>query len=92
MVQFALLLVGSCDFSTLTQRIFTLDLFSCGFQGISIVSIINTDIYVTLICCFSLGDDFELIQQEIAMMQNCQHPNIIKYIGSYIRYMCVTSC
>ncbi|KAL9959145.1 hypothetical protein ACROYT_G036235 [Oculina patagonica] len=31
------------------------------------------------------GDDFELIQQEIAMMQNCQHPNIIQYIGSYIR-------
>lgn len=31
------------------------------------------------------GDDFELIQQEIAMMQNCQHPNIIQYIGSYLR-------
>lgn len=31
------------------------------------------------------GDDFELIQQEIAMMQQCQHPNIIQYIGSYLR-------
>lgn len=31
------------------------------------------------------GDDFELIQQEIAMMQHCQHPNIIQYMGSYLR-------
>lgn len=42
--------------------------------------------------CFSfnfnafIGDDFELIQQEIAMMQHCQHPNIIQYMGSYLRY------
>ena len=33
-----------------------------------------------------IGDDFELIQQEIAMMQHCQHPNIIQYMGSYLRY------
>ncbi|KAJ7380395.1 Mitogen-activated protein kinase kinase kinase kinase 1 [Desmophyllum pertusum] len=33
----------------------------------------------------SVRDDFELIQQEIAMMQNCQHPNIIQYMGSYMR-------
>ena len=56
-------------------------------MGHMIISI-DTDIS-TFICvlCFSVGDDFELIQQEIAMMQNCQHPNIIQYIGSYIRYI-----
>ncbi|KAK3731504.1 hypothetical protein QZH41_008531 [Actinostola sp. cb2023] len=31
------------------------------------------------------GDDFALIQQEIAMMEQCQHENIINYIGSYMR-------
>ncbi|XP_001641110.3 mitogen-activated protein kinase kinase kinase kinase 3 isoform X2 [Nematostella vectensis] len=31
------------------------------------------------------GDDFELIQQEIAMMQQCRHNNIINYIGAYMR-------
>lgn len=60
-----------------------------GCTGHMIISII-TDISVSFTCCFALGDDFELIQQEIAMMQNCQHPNIIQYIGSYIRY--VTCC
>ena len=31
------------------------------------------------------GDDFEIIQQEIVMMQDCVHPNIVQYMGSYFR-------
>ena len=32
------------------------------------------------------GDDFNIIQQEILMMQQCTHPNIIAYFGSYLKY------
>ncbi|XP_067680264.1 mitogen-activated protein kinase kinase kinase kinase 5-like isoform X2 [Haliotis asinina] len=31
------------------------------------------------------GDDFAIIQQEIIMMKDCKHPNIVAYYGSYIR-------
>jgi len=32
------------------------------------------------------GDDFQIIQQEIQMMRECQHLNIVAYYGSYLRY------
>ncbi|KAK7506823.1 hypothetical protein BaRGS_00001674, partial [Batillaria attramentaria] len=31
------------------------------------------------------GDDFAIIQQEILMMKDCKHPNIIAYYESYLR-------
>jgi len=31
------------------------------------------------------GDDFNIIQQEILMMLQCTHPNIIAYFGSYLK-------
>uniref|UniRef100_A0A915HZA2 non-specific serine/threonine protein kinase n=1 Tax=Romanomermis culicivorax TaxID=13658 RepID=A0A915HZA2_ROMCU len=31
------------------------------------------------------GDDFSLIHQEIVMMRECRHPNIVAYHGSYLR-------
>jgi [mitogen-activated protein kinase] kinase 5 len=31
------------------------------------------------------GDDFSIIQQEILMMKDCRHPNIVAYFGSYLR-------
>ncbi|XP_048731892.1 mitogen-activated protein kinase kinase kinase kinase 5-like isoform X8 [Ostrea edulis] len=31
------------------------------------------------------GDDFAIIQQEIVMMKDCKHPNIVAYFGSYLR-------
>ncbi|XP_051154958.1 mitogen-activated protein kinase kinase kinase kinase 5 isoform X2 [Leptopilina boulardi] len=31
------------------------------------------------------GDDFAVIQQEILMMKDCRHQNIIAYYGSYLR-------
>lgn len=34
--------------------------------------------------CFS-GDDFSLIQQEIYMVKECKHCNIVAYFGSYLR-------
>lgn len=31
------------------------------------------------------GDDFAVIQQEIVMMKDCKHANIVAYFGSYLR-------
>ncbi|XP_071963703.1 mitogen-activated protein kinase kinase kinase kinase 5-like [Antedon mediterranea] len=31
------------------------------------------------------GDDFTIIQQEILMMKDCKHENIVGYFGSYLR-------
>ncbi|XP_078000987.1 mitogen-activated protein kinase kinase kinase kinase 3-like isoform X2 [Glandiceps talaboti] len=31
------------------------------------------------------GDDFSIIQQEILMMKECKHANIVAYFGSYLR-------
>lgn len=43
-----------------------------------------------------LGDDFTIIQQEILMMKDCQHPNIVAYYGSYLRrdklWICMEYC
>uniref|UniRef100_S4RZ24 Mitogen-activated protein kinase kinase kinase kinase n=1 Tax=Petromyzon marinus TaxID=7757 RepID=S4RZ24_PETMA len=42
------------------------------------------------------GDDFTVIQQEIIMMQECQHINIVAYFGSYLRWdklwICMEYC
>lgn len=35
--------------------------------------------------CF-LGDDFSIIQQEIFMVKECTHHNIVAYFGSYLWY------
>ena len=31
------------------------------------------------------GDDFSIVQQEIYMLRDCKHQNIIAYFGSYLR-------
>ncbi|KAH0509842.1 Mitogen-activated protein kinase kinase kinase kinase 3 [Microtus ochrogaster] len=31
------------------------------------------------------GEDFAVVQQEIIMMKDCKHPNIVAYFGSYLR-------
>lgn len=33
------------------------------------------------------GDDFSIVQQEIYMLRDCKHPNIIAYHGSYLRFV-----
>ncbi|XP_076249333.1 MAP4K3-like protein hppy isoform X2 [Calliopsis andreniformis] len=42
------------------------------------------------------GDDFAIIQQEILMIKDCRHPNIIAYYGSYLRrdklWICMEYC
>ena len=42
------------------------------------------------------GDDFGIIQQEILMMKDCRHPNIVAYFGSYLRrdklWICMEYC
>ena len=35
------------------------------------------------------GEDFNIIQQEIAILADCKHENIVGYYGSYLRYLCV---
>uniref|UniRef100_A0A671QNM5 non-specific serine/threonine protein kinase n=1 Tax=Sinocyclocheilus anshuiensis TaxID=1608454 RepID=A0A671QNM5_9TELE len=31
------------------------------------------------------GEDFDVVQQEIIMMKDCKHSNIVAYFGSYLR-------
>ncbi|XP_053243329.1 mitogen-activated protein kinase kinase kinase kinase 5 isoform X1 [Podarcis raffonei] len=42
------------------------------------------------------GDDFSLIQQEIYMVKECKHPNIVAYFGSYLSreklWICMEYC
>lgn len=42
------------------------------------------------------GDDIQIIQQEIIMMRDCRHPNIIAYYNSYLRrdklWICMEYC
>jgi len=42
------------------------------------------------------GDDFTIIQQEILMMKDCRHSNIVAYFGSYLRkdklWICMEYC
>jgi len=42
------------------------------------------------------GDDFGIIQQEILMMKDCRHQNIVAYFGSYLRrdklWICMEYC
>jgi len=42
------------------------------------------------------GDDFSVIQQEILMMKDCVHSNIVAYFGSYLRrdklWICMEYC
>lgn len=42
------------------------------------------------------GDDIHIIEQEILMMRDCRHPNIISYFGSYLRrdklWICMEYC
>jgi len=42
------------------------------------------------------GDDFSIIQQEILMMKDCRHPNVVAYFGSYLRrdklWICMEFC
>lgn len=33
------------------------------------------------------GEDFNIIQQEIAILADCKHDNIVGYYGSYLRYV-----
>lgn len=34
---------------------------------------------------FTPGEDFAVVQQEIIMMKDCKHSNIVAYFGSYLR-------
>ena len=33
------------------------------------------------------GEDLNIIQQEIAILGDCKHDNIVGYYGSYLRYV-----
>ncbi|XP_048456791.1 mitogen-activated protein kinase kinase kinase kinase 3 isoform X7 [Rhincodon typus] len=42
------------------------------------------------------GEDFAIVQQEIIMMKDCKHSNIVAYFGSYLRrdklWICMEFC
>ncbi|TRY99058.1 hypothetical protein DNTS_022304, partial [Danionella cerebrum] len=42
------------------------------------------------------GEDFAVVQQEIIMMKDCKHSNIVAYFGSYLRrdklWICMEYC
>ncbi|XP_051775103.1 mitogen-activated protein kinase kinase kinase kinase 3 isoform X7 [Erpetoichthys calabaricus] len=42
------------------------------------------------------GEDFAVVQQEIVMMKDCKHSNIVAYFGSYLRrdklWICMEFC
>ncbi|XP_069788067.1 mitogen-activated protein kinase kinase kinase kinase 3 isoform X2 [Narcine bancroftii] len=48
------------------------------------------------ISAFLLGEDFAIVQQEIIMMKDCKHSNIVAYFGSYLRrdklWICMEFC
>uniref|UniRef100_A0A671T7I6 Mitogen-activated protein kinase kinase kinase kinase n=1 Tax=Sinocyclocheilus anshuiensis TaxID=1608454 RepID=A0A671T7I6_9TELE len=54
----------------------------------------------SLIICLSLSlptrEDFAVVQQEIIMMKDCKHSNIVAYFGSYLRrdklWICMEYC
>lgn len=37
------------------------------------------------VCVSTPGEDFAVVQQEIIMMKDCKHSNIVAYFGSYLR-------
>uniref|UniRef100_A0A7N8YPA2 Mitogen-activated protein kinase kinase kinase kinase n=1 Tax=Mastacembelus armatus TaxID=205130 RepID=A0A7N8YPA2_9TELE len=47
-------------------------------------------------CCVCSGEDFAVVQQEILMMKDCKHSNIVAYYGSYLRreklWICMEFC
>lgn len=47
---------------------------------------INTFFWSVCLWFLSLfpGDDFSIIQQEIFMVKECKHHNIVAYFGSYL--------
>lgn len=45
-----------------------------------------------MICCLHVGEDFNIIQQEIAILADCKHANIVGYSGSYLRYVECLQC
>ncbi|XP_026819419.1 mitogen-activated protein kinase kinase kinase kinase 5 [Rhopalosiphum maidis] len=56
----------------------------------------TSDLVAIKVIKLEVGDDFSIIQQEILMMQDCQHSNIIEYYGSYLRrdklWICMEYC
>uniref|UniRef100_A0A8R1IS64 non-specific serine/threonine protein kinase n=1 Tax=Caenorhabditis japonica TaxID=281687 RepID=A0A8R1IS64_CAEJA len=45
----------------------------------------NENLAAVKVVKLEAGDNFAIIQQEIMVIRECSHPNIIAYFGSYIR-------
>ncbi|XP_073994989.1 MAP4K3-like protein hppy isoform X3 [Rhodnius prolixus] len=58
--------------------------------------LITNDLAAIKVIKLEPGDDFAIIQQEILMMKDCKHQNIIAYYGSYLRrdklWICMEYC
>uniref|UniRef100_A0AAY4BFS7 non-specific serine/threonine protein kinase n=1 Tax=Denticeps clupeoides TaxID=299321 RepID=A0AAY4BFS7_9TELE len=81
-----------CDLPLLMQRVGT-GTYGDVFKGRNIKS---AEITAIKIVKLDPGDDITSIQQEITMMKECKHKNIVAYFGSYHRntklWICMEYC
>uniref|UniRef100_A0A4W5M7I0 Mitogen-activated protein kinase kinase kinase kinase 3 n=1 Tax=Hucho hucho TaxID=62062 RepID=A0A4W5M7I0_9TELE len=60
------------------------------------VSLLTCSLTLLHVCRLSTGEDFVVVQQEIVMMKDCKHSNIVAYFGSYLRrdklWICMEYC
>ena len=52
--------------------------------ALNLLSVLVSKICAVFYVCVT-GEDFNIIQQEIAILSDCKHSNIVGYLGSYLR-------
>uniref|UniRef100_A0A3B4VFV1 non-specific serine/threonine protein kinase n=1 Tax=Seriola dumerili TaxID=41447 RepID=A0A3B4VFV1_SERDU len=59
-------------------------------------SVSTGDLAAIKVITLEPGEDFAVVQQEILMMKDCKHSNIVAYYGSYLRreklWICMEFC
>ena len=63
---------------------------------VSSVVFCSLSVFIVLVHVVGSGDDFTIIQQEILMMRDCRHENVVAYYGTYLRrdklWICMEFC
>ncbi|XP_031435235.1 mitogen-activated protein kinase kinase kinase kinase 3 isoform X2 [Clupea harengus] len=59
-------------------------------------NVITSELAAIKVIKLEPGEDFAVVQQEIIMMKDCKHSNIVAYFGSYLRreklWICMEHC
>lgn len=71
--------------SSSVQLALTVILFAFPSLVITVESFRTGELSAVKVVKLEAGDNFAIIQQEIMMIRDCVHPNIIAYHGSYLR-------